>query len=506
MPEKELSDGTPDRCGLVIFGASGDLTRRKLLPALYNLFLDGLLPPAFGIVGFARSAFSREEFRVLARGAVDEFSRRRPADPQRWPEFEQMLHYQQGGYGDAESFRRLREVQTNLDRVHAGAGNWVYYLATPPSAYREIGQGLEQSGLACSRMDAKPWSRLVVEKPIGHDLSSARALNDALSAGCEESQTFRIDHYLGKETVQNILVLRFGNGIFEPLWNHHHIDHVQITVAETDGAGSRGGYYEEAGALRDMVQNHLFQLLCLVAMEPPHNLGADAIRDEKLQALESIRPIRPEELDRQVVRGQYAAGLVDGQPVKAYREEEKVARESVTETFVAMKVYLDNWRWSGVPFYLRTGKRLARRTAEIAIQFRKLPPILFNRNPARPLDPNVLSIRLQPNEGVSLQIGSKRPGPRAEVSTVKLDFGYHSVFPAGTPEAYERLLLDVMLGDATLFMRRDEVEAAWSFVTPILEGWTHSTPDDFPNYVAGSAGPARADELLVVDGRRWGRL
>ena len=493
----------PDDCGVVIFGASGDLTQRKLLPALYNLFLDQLLPENFAIVGFARSAVTSEAFREQAREAINQYSRRGPVEETVWPEFARRLVYHQGQYDDPESFRQLQQFQAEVDEELGAGCSWLYYLSTPPSAYADIARCLKEAGLSGVCRKPPCWSRLVVEKPIGRDLESAVQLHEALAQSSEESDTYRIDHYLGKETVQNILVMRFANGIFEPIWNHKHVDHVQITVSETNGMGSRGGYYDGVGALRDMIQNHLLQLLCLTAMEPPHNLGADAIRDEKLQILQALRPIPADRVDEFAVRGQYDEGLVNGEPVKGYRREEKVDPESFTETFVALKCYIDNWRWSGVPFYLRTGKRLSNRAAVISVFFKDVPPILFNRNPARPLEPNVLSIRIQPNEGISLQIGSKMPGPQVEVRPVTLDFGYSSVFAAGTPEAYERLLLDVMLGDATLFMRRDEVEVAWSFISPILEAWRAPPRDDFPNYMSGSWGPALADEMLYRDGRRW---
>jgi glucose-6-phosphate 1-dehydrogenase len=510
MSETSLSLGggsarQPEDCGIIIFGASGDLTQRKLLPALYNLCMDQLLPSNFAIIGFARTPMTSEEFRAKASEAINKFSRRKPVGTQMCEKFEHRLLYCQGQYDDPESFRKLHQVLAEVERDFHTGGNWLYYLATPPGACEPIGRCLKEAGFV-RQQDGKHWSRLIVEKPIGRDLASARTLNNALAAGFDESQTFRIDHYLGKETVQNILVMRFANGIFEPLWNHHHIDHVQITVAETVGTGSRGGYYDRSGALRDMVQNHLLQLLCLTAMDPPHNLGSDAIREEKLQILRSLRPIPPNAVSQFAVRGQYAAGLVSRQPAVGYREEAGVDPASRTETFVALKCHIDNWRWSGVPFYLRTGKRLAEQAAEISVFFRGVPPILFNKNPDRPIEPNVLCIRIQPNEGISLRIGSKVPGPRIEVRPVMLDFGYSSVFTAGTPEAYERLLLDVMLGDATLFMCRDEVEAAWGYVTRILEGWEAMPPEDFPNYMAGSWGPAAAEELLFKDGRRWRRL
>ncbi|MDA0839804.1 MAG: glucose-6-phosphate dehydrogenase [Planctomycetota bacterium] len=496
---------SPHDCGVVIFGASGDLTKRKLLPAFYNLFVDGILPKHFIIIGFARSEMTNEVFQELARQAINEFSRR-PIDQGKWNEFASRLYYHRGHYDEPDSFHSLQKLQSERHNNFRSGKNWLYYLATPPSAYGDIGACLKQTGLAEDHDAGEHWSRLVVEKPIGRDLDSATKLNRSLAASFDESQTYRIDHYLGKETVQNILVMRFANGIFEPLWNHNHIDHVQITVSETGGLDRRGGYYEDIGALRDMVQNHLLQLLCLTAMEPPHNLGADAIRDEKRQILEALRPISSEQTNQYAVRGQYGEGLVKGSAVIGYRAAEKVAEESQTETFVALKCYIDNWRWSGVPFYLRTGKRLPKQCAEISIFFRGVPPILFNANPSKPVAPNVLSIRIQPNEGIALEIGSKVPGPHVAVRPVSLDFGYSSVYPAGTPEAYERLLLDVMLGDATLFMRRDEVEAAWSFITPILDGWSKQPINDFPNYMAGSWGPATADELLFRDGRRWRRL
>ena len=492
----------PDPCIMVIFGASGDLTHRKLIPALYNLAYDGLLPPGFSVVGYARRPYTDEEFRQEMRAAVERFSRRQPIDPDVWETFAQGLFYFAADFHVASAYPKLGELLERIDRDRGTVGNRIYYLATPPDAYETITQLLGENGLSRPNQPAS-WVRLIVEKPFGHDLESAIALNEHILRYFREDQIYRIDHYLGKETVQNILALRFANGIFEPIWNRNYIDHVQITVAETIGIEGRGGYYDRAGALRDMVQNHMLQLLSVVAMEPPIAFEADPVRDEKVKALRAIRLIRPEEVNELTVRGQYGPGFIAGRPVPGYREEPRVAPNSLTETYVALKLFIDNWRWADVPFYLRTGKRLPRRVTEIAIQFKRVPHPLFKGMITAGVEPNWLVVRIQPDEGVSLNIAAKVPGPRIRLRTVTMGFLYGTSFLVPTPDAYERLLLDCMLGDSTLFTRRDESEAAWVPITQILRGWAEAPPPEFPNYDAGTWGPPEAEQFIARDGRRW---
>jgi glucose-6-phosphate 1-dehydrogenase len=489
---------------LVIFGGAGDLAHRKLLPALYNLHLDALLPPRFAAVGTGRTAMTDGAYRAFAKDGVSRFSRR-PLDEAAWQTFAESLFFVKASLDDSTAFAPLGSKLDLIEHERGMPGNRIYYLAVPPTTFVPTVKRLAGAGLVKKGRDT-PFARLIIEKPIGHSLDSAREINDAIAEAFDERQIFRIDHYLGKETVQNILVLRFANSIFEPLFNQKYIDHVQITVAEAEGVGTRAGYYEQAGALRDMVQNHLLQLLTLVAMEPPHSLDADVVRDEKLEVLESLKPLEGPAIDVQAVRAQYGPGFVMGAPVPGYHDERGVDQRSWTETFVALEVFIDNWRWSGVPFFLRTGKRLPKRASEISIHLKNVPPILFNANPAAPLDPNVLSIRIQPDEGFSLGISSKIPGPRLRVYPVKMDFHYGSTFGGTTPEAYERLLLDVMTGDATLFMRRDAVEAAWRFVMPILERWADEKAGGLKTYAAGEWGPAEADRLIEATGRKWRAL
>jgi glucose-6-phosphate 1-dehydrogenase len=494
---------------MVIFGATGDLTRRKLVPALYNLWRAGHLPPQFSVVGFARSMGDDESFREELRAGVAEFSRT-GLDAESWHEFIAGFSALRSDYGAPEGYQRLAERLEALDRERGTEGNRLFYLATPPNVTANIAIRLGAAGLVRPAADEGPWARIVIEKPFGHDLASAHALNEAVGAVFDESQVYRIDHYLGKETVQNIMVLRFANALFEPIWNGTQIDHVQITVSESVGVEGRGGYFEQSGILRDMVQNHLLQLLCLVAMEPPVALEADAIRGEKVQVLRALRPILPGEVRENTVRGQYGPGWVLGREVPGYRQEEGVSPTSLVETYAALRVWIDNWRWAGVPFYLRAGKRLPKRTTEIAIQFKSVPRILFNRDADAPLEPNVLSLRIQPNEGIALRIGVKVPGHAARIQPVTMDFGYGAAFGVEPPEAYERLILDALLGDSTLFTRRDEVEAQWQFITPILEGWAGSEgpvgPPELAEYEAGTWGPAAADALLLGEGRAWRRL
>ena len=484
----------PDACILVIFGASGDLTSKKLMPALYALATRKLLPEKFAVVGAARSEETDDAFRDRMKQAVKDHARD-PFKQETWDELAAGMHYATLDFSDQAAEDRLAELLTELDKERGTQGNRMYYFAVPPSA---IGTLVEQIG---ARRKAEGWVRLIIEKPFGHDLASARELNAEIKKHhFTEDEVFRIDHYLGKETVQNMLALRFANGIFEPIWNRQFIDHVQITVAESIGIESRAGYYESAGAIRDIFQNHLLQLVAITAMEPPIDFTADSVRNEKVKVLKSLHTPGP----KHVVRGQYGSGFVEGVEVKGYREEDGVAPGSVTETFVAAKLFVDNWRWADTPFYVRMGKRLARRETTIAIQFKRAPHPPFEDGAAEGLRPNVLLIHVQPNEGVSLAIGAKVPGQGMTIRTVHMDFLYGGAFREGLPEAYERLILDAMLGDATLFTRSDEIEEQWALVDGIVAFWQRDRPM-FPNYVAGTWGPASADELLNRDGRSWRR-
>lgn len=508
IPPNPLREGlrlerTPEPCTMVIFGASGDLARRKLVPALYSLARDHRLPAGFSVVGMARSPLGTEGFREQMREGTARYARH-PVEPALWDSFARGLFYVAGDPTDPEAYRRLRAECERLDRERGAEGRRVFYLAVPPSV---VGPGVRNvEGAGLNRVRPPGWVRVVIEKPFGRDLETARALNREILGVLAEDQVYRIDHYLGKETVQNLLVFRFANGIFEPIWNRRYVDHVQITVAEEVGVEGRGGYYEEAGALRDMVQNHLLQLLALVAMEPPIAFEAGAVRDEKVKVLRAIRPLAAPEIVTRAVRGQYGRGTIAGEAVPAYREEAGVAPDSATETFAAVTFHLDTLRWADVPFYLRSGKRLPKRATEIAIQFRRVPHPLLGRASGAALEPNVLTLRIQPDEGISLTFGAKVPGPALTVRPVHMDFRYGSSFVGSAPTAYERLLLDCMLGDATLFIRGDEVEAAWAAVTPVLEAWEAEAPRDFPNYEAGTWGPKEADEMLAREGRRWRRL
>jgi glucose-6-phosphate 1-dehydrogenase len=507
MLENPLREGLslerlPSPCAMVIFGASGDLTRRKLMPALYDLALEGLLPPGFSVIGYARSEKSNDEFRAEVRESIRENARRTPIDEGLLNNFEEGISYVSGDFSSPDDYGRLAEELDRLDRERSTGGNRVYYLATPPSAYGEIARHLYESNLVSPLHDER-WTRLIVEKPFGNDYDSARDLNEHLLQYFAEEQIYRIDHYLGKETVQNMLAFRFANGIFEPIWNRTFIDHIQITVAESIGIENRGGYYDQAGALRDMVQNHMLQLLSLVTMEPPPDFDADSVHDEKVKALRSIRPFKSDDVEHCTVRGQYHEGWVMGHPYPAYREEPRVASDSVTETYVAMKLFIDNWRWAGVPFYLRTGKHLPRRVSEIAIQFQKAPHPPFASHLTQSLEPNVLAIRIQPDEGITLKVTAKVPGPSMRLRSVNMGFLYGTSFLVESPDAYERLLLDCMLGDSTLFPRRDGIEASWEPITQILEGWAQSGSTEIPTYEAGTWGPEEADAFIARDGRHW---
>ncbi len=490
-------------CTLVIFGGSGDLTRRKLLPALYNLKLDGLLPPDYAVIGIGRKPWSDNEFRDVAQRGITQFSRQ-ALQPDAWADFAKRLHYFQGSNEDPTIYPKLRERIEAIETQFNLSGHRLFYLAVPPSSFGPSCEGLSHSGMIHPPDRSAPVSRVIVEKPIGHDLESAKAINTTIGQAFDESHIYRIDHYLGKETVQNIMVIRFANGIFEPLWNHKYIDHVQITVSEEEGLGTRASYYEHAGALRDMVQNHILQLLCLIAMEPPYSLEAEVVRNARMEVLRSLRPIRANEVKEVAVRAQYVTGTIRGQDVPGYRHEEGVRADSTTETYVALKCYVENWRWSGVPFYLRTGKAMPRRATEIAVQFKDIPEILFNAasSHARPA-PNVLTFRIQPQEGMALSIISKVPGNRIAIHPVSMNFNYGDAFSTPSPEAYERLLLDVMTGDTSLFMRRDAVEASWAWVMDILDGWKAENSRWLPEYHAGTWGPVEAERLIGADGKTW---
>jgi glucose-6-phosphate 1-dehydrogenase len=497
------AESLPEPCAVVVFGASGDLAHRKLMPALYNLAVGGHLPAAFGIVGVSKSEYSHAAFAADMREAVGKYSRTKPIDEDVWQDFAAGMRYVSGSFDDPQTFAKLKSQLEELDRMRATRGNRLYYFATPPSTFPTLLKQLKAAGLINPPSDPR-FTRVVIEKPFGRDLASARALNRLVQETCDERQVFRIDHYLGKETVQNLLVFRFANSIFEPIWNEKYVDYVAITAGEELGIEGRGKYYEEAGILRDMIQNHVLQLVCLTAMEPPVAFDADAVRDEKIKVLRAIEPIdTPEKVMRNVVLGQYTAGGIDGQDVVGYQQEKEVAPGSRTPTFVAMKLWIHSWRWDGVPFYLRSGKRMPKRATEIAVHFRPLPHSLFGHGRSQP---NVLVIRVQPEEGIALRFSAKVPGERYRPRIVSMDFRYGTAFGMASPEAYERLLLDALRGDQTLFTRRDEVEAAWKLVSDILKV-TESPESPPPHpYEAGTWGPLAADQLLAQDGRAWRRL
>jgi glucose-6-phosphate 1-dehydrogenase len=484
---------SPDPCVLVIFGASGDLTQRKLFPALYSLAAHRMLPKRFAVVGVARSEETDDEFRERMKEAVKEYGREEFRE-EIWETLADGMRYVAADFTDEEGLDRLAETINELDKERNIGGNRVYYLATPPAVFELVVRGVGK------RRKSEGWTRLIVEKPFGHDLASARQLNGVIERYFDESEVFRIDHYLGKETVQNMLALRFANGIFEPIWNRQFVDHVQITVAESIGIEGRAQYYEQAGAIRDIFQNHLLQLLAITAMEPPIDFTADSVRNEKVKVLRAIHTPGP----KSVVRGQYGRGFIEGKEVSGYREEEEVDPQSMTETYVAAKLYVDNWRWADTPFYVRMGKRLPRRETTIAIEFKRAPHPPFEELASEGLQPNVLLVHVQPDEGVSLAIGAKVPGQGLHIRTVHMDFLYGGAFRTGLPEAYERLILDAMLGDATLFTRIDEVEEQWKLVDAIRSAWSRDRPA-FPNYPAGTWGPPSAEELLRRDGRSWRR-
>jgi glucose-6-phosphate 1-dehydrogenase len=489
-----------DPCAMVIFGASGDLTRRKLIPALYNLAKNKLLSRNFAVIGVARSPMTSEEYRKKVSEDIKQFATDK-VDPKIWESFIQGVYYLSGDMSEQKTYVELKDLLEKIDKDHSTHGNHMYYLATAADFF---GPGVEQlAAVGLMQEDNQHWRRVVIEKPFGHDLESARLLNKQLRRVASESQIYRIDHYLGKETVQNILALRFANGIFEPIWNRRYIDHVQISVAETVGVEKRGGYYDKAGALRDMVPNHIMQLISLTAMEPPVSFRADAVRDEQGKILQALQPLSSEDVLTRTVRGQYGEGMVDGERAPAYRSEAGVPPDSKNETFVAMKLLIDNWRWADVPFYLRTGKRLPSRSTSIVIQFRRAPFVLFRDTPVENLMPNQLVLHIQPEEGISLRFAAKVPGPAMRLGAVNMNFEYSDYFGTIPSTGYERLLHDCMIGDATLFQRADMVEAGWCVVSPVLDVWKALPPRNFPNYAAGTWGPKDAEDLLERDGRHW---
>ncbi len=489
-----------DPCAMVIFGAAGDLTRRKLIPALYNLAKSELLSREFAVVGVARAQMSNDDFRKKATEDIKEFATEK-VDSDVWEWFVRRLYYFAGDFGDKNLFSQLKDFLDKVDRDHSTHGNHLYYLATSANYFGPIVEQLSAVGL----MEEKnqQWRRVIIEKPFGHDLESARALNKQLLRVADEKQIYRIDHYLGKETVQNILALRFANGIFEPIWNRRYIDHIQISVSETVGVEQRGSYYDQAGTLRDMVPNHIMQLISLTAMEPPVSFHADAVRDEQAKILHAIQPLSAEDVLSRTIRGQYGEGFIGGERVPAYRGEDGVPEDSKTETFVAMKLSIDNWRWADVPFYLRTGKRMPARHTHIVIQFRRAPLVLFRDTPVDTLMPNQMVLHIQPEEGISLRFAAKIPGPSMRLGAVDMSFQYQDYFGSQASTGYERLLHDCMIGDATLFQRADMVEAGWCVVSPALDVWKALPPRNFPNYAAGTWGPKEADDLLERDGRHW---
>jgi glucose-6-phosphate 1-dehydrogenase len=495
----ETNPAVTDPVTVVLFGASGDLAKRKVIPAMYDLAIHGALGPRYAIVGYARTPMTDESFRAMAGEAAKSISEVGPIDAKKWDEFASNLYYHSGEYGKAEDYTKLLRCLEEVEKQKNLCGNRMYYLSTPPEVYPHIVNQLGEAGLArpCS---PNSWAHIIIEKPFGRDLASARELNKIVLGVFEESQIYRIDHYLGKDTVQNLLVLRFSNGIFEPLWNRNYVDHVQITAAETLGVERRGGFYETAGALRDMIQSHVLQLTSLMSLEPPAQFDATAVRNEKIKILQSIRPFDLKMVADCVVRGQYASGTIEGKAVPGYRQEPGVSPHSRTETFVAMQLLIDNWRWAGVPVYLRTGKRLAKRSTEIVIQFKRAPTIVFR---GREVEDNRLILNIQPDEGISFSFGAKRPGTEMGIGHVSMNFSYHEAFGNGTRSAYATLLGDCVRGDATLFDRADSVEAAWALVDPILDVWSAARTGSVPQYPSGSWGPRESDALLEREGRQW---
>ena len=503
-----------DPCVVVIFGATGDLTHRKLVPALYNLGVDGLLPANFHLVSFARREYTDEAFREELKKSVSEFSRRKPLEDSVWKEFSAHSHYVSSAFDNPEGYKSLLSVLKKIDEETGHSCNWVFYFSTSPDYFETIAKQLSAAGLLQENRDPATGrklrsARIIVEKPFGHDLESAKLLNKSLLDGMAEDQIYRIDHYLGKETVQNLLVFRFANGIFEPVWNHKYIDHVEISVCETLGVGGRAGYFDKAGILRDIVQNHAFQLLCLVGLEPPVAFEADAVRDEKVKVLKAVRRMTVKEVSDNVVRGRYLKGSIGGEGINGYLEEKGVDAASVTETYVALQLFIDNWRWAGVPFYIRAGKRLPKRVTDISIQFKNVPHRLFQDQDVKSLSPNILSFQIQPDEGISFKISSKPPGPRVRVQSVNMNFSYGTSFGVSAPEAYERLLLDGMRGDATLFTRDDEIEQAWEILDSTLKAWSkdNTSAPSIYGYEAGTWGPSAADDLIKRSAKNgWRRL
>ena len=490
---------TADPCTVILFGASGDLAKRKVIPAMYDLAQHNSLGERYAIIGFARTQMTDESFRTTIGEAAKTISEVGPIEPAKWNEFSSNLYYSAGEYGNPDSYTQLAKRLEEIDKDKKLGGNRLFYLSTPPEVYPDIVEQLGRAGLA-RPANPNSWVRIIIEKPFGRDLASAKELNRIVLNVFEEKQVYRIDHYLGKDTVQNLLVLRFGNGIFEPLWNRNYVDHVQITASETLGVERRGGFYETAGALRDMIQSHVLQLTSLMAVEPPASFDATAVRNEKLKILQSIRPYNLEMVAQSVVRGQYAPGNANGNKLAGYRDEPGVNPKSRTETFVAMRVLIDNWRWAGVPFYLRTGKRLAKRTTEIMIQFRCAPHLVFRD---RDIEPNRLVLNIQPDEGISVSFGAKRPGTEMSIGNVTMNFSYREAFGGTSRSAYATLVNDCLRGDATLFDRGDSVEAAWSIVDPILDVWSAARTGTVPTYAASTWGPKESDQLLERDGRQW---
>jgi len=487
---------------IIIFGASGDLTARKLVPALFNLGIDDLLPKNFHLIGFGRKCISDDVFRDKLKNSLKDYSRR-TVQNEIWSKMEPHLSFHAGEYDDLDAFVSLKEKIDSIQADLNESAQCIFYLSTPPSGFLPILDNLGNSGLARLHQNTAAASKVIVEKPFGRDLQSARELNQVINRRFSESQVFRIDHYLGKETVQSLLVQRFANSIFEPVWNRNYVSCVQITVAEDLGVGSRAGYYDRSGAMRDMIQNHVMQLLALTTMEPPSSLDPEAIRDEKVKALQAIKPLSLDDSHAEVVRGVYTEGLVAGEKAIGYLEEKDVPSASYTETYTALCLQLDNWRWKGVPFYIRSGKRLRQKVSEIVVQFTRPPAILFGKNSKQPLSPNLLTIRIQPDEGVSLSLNSKTPGLETKLQPVNLSFGYDTTFGSNTPEAYERLILDAMAGDGTLFIRGDEAEQSWGLLSPVLDSWQALGKQGLESYSAGTWGPLAADKLLLNRGHEW---